>query len=89
MHFLQYLQTQKMDWLTMRIYSPQTASALPAQMGRRAGRYVAAADVSLLNPVVTANAAGQGILAGNVIGRGTNLTLAYAPVTLTSHGALG
>ena len=48
---------------------------------------MAAADVSLLNPVVTANAAGQGILAGNVVGRGTNLTLAYAPVTLTSHGA--
>ncbi len=56
-------------------------------MGRRAGRYVAAADVSLLNPVVTANAAGQGILAGNVVGRSTNLTLAYAPLTLTSHGA--
>ena len=51
------------------------------------GRYVAMGEASLLNPLVVANARGQGVVAGNVVGRGTNLTLAYTPITLTSHGA--
>ncbi len=44
-------------------------------------------DASFLNPVVVANARGQGVVAGNVVGPGTNFTLAYVPLTLTSHGA--
>lgn len=44
-------------------------------------------EANLLNPLVVANARGQGVVAGNVVGRGTNLTLAYTPITLTSHGA--
>ncbi|KAK9839431.1 hypothetical protein WJX81_001722 [Elliptochloris bilobata] len=49
--------------------------------------YVALGEASFLNPVVVANARGQGLVAGTVVGRATNLTLAYVPVTLTSHGA--
>ena len=50
-------------------------------------RYVAMGEADLLNPLVVANARGQGVVAGNVVGRGTNLTLAYTPITLTSRGA--